>query len=82
MKLVRKVVWENIPPLEYFQKEHDWDVNSMEEVADLLDDWALDELYVTFGWYPKYTTEIVEEKQTKVYFLHRTIRCITSNINS
>ena len=61
MKLVRKVVWENIPPLKYFQEELEWDVNSMEEVADLLDEWSLDELYSTFGWYPKYSTEIVEE---------------------
>lgn len=58
MKLVRKITWENLPPLEYFQKNLDWDVKSMDEVADYLDDYATNELYDTYGWYPKEETYI------------------------
>lgn len=61
MKLICKVVWENIPPLEYFQEELGWNVNSMEEVADYLDGWDINDLRMTFGYYPNYSTEIEEE---------------------
>ena len=60
MKLIRKITWENIPPLEHFQKDLEWDVKSMDEVADHLDDYALDELYASYGWYPKEVTYIEE----------------------
>ena len=61
MKLVRKMVWKNFPPLEYFRDELEWDVNSMEEVAECLEEFSLDELYSSYGWYPTETTEIVDD---------------------
>lgn len=61
MKLVRTITWKNIPPLEYFRDELEWDVNSMEEVAEYLNDYALDDLYSIYGWYPTETTEIIDD---------------------
>ena len=61
MKLVRTITWKNIPPLEYFRDELEWDVNSMEEVAEYLNDYALDDLYSIYGWHPTETTEIVDD---------------------
>lgn len=59
MKLVRKITWE-LPPLEHFQKDLEWDVNSMEDVKKELEDYATTELYEIYGWYPKEETFIEE----------------------
>lgn len=61
MKLVRTITWKNIPPLEYFRDELEWDVNSMEEIAEYLNDYAPNDLYSICGWYPTETTEIIDD---------------------
>jgi hypothetical protein len=59
MKVVRKITWE-LPPLEHFQKDLEWDVKSMEDVKKELEDYATNELYDTYGYYPKEETFIEE----------------------
>lgn len=59
MKVVRQISWE-LPPLEHFQNNWDCDVESMEDVKEVLDYLSVDELCEHFGWYPTEETIIKE----------------------
>lgn len=60
MKVVRKITWE-LPPLEHFQKDLEWDVKSMEDLQNEFKEYATMELYDYYGWNNTKEETFVEE---------------------
>lgn len=59
MKVVRKITWE-LPSLEHFQKDLEWDIKSMEDLQNEFKEYSTNELYDYYGWYPKEETFVEE----------------------
>lgn len=53
MKFIQKITY-NLGSLEYYRDELGWDVNSIEEVVERIQDWNDEELHTLLGYATNY----------------------------